>query len=101
MDFTIRNGTDLDDGYLTEIVMNLNPNFDSIYVTGKELKNLNSQSLTILLNKPKNVTTTNSYRQKRKPVNHRQRADFANISLGNLKEFKWKFISNAEFNNIQ
>ena len=40
VDFIIRNGKDLDNGYLSEIGMNLNPNFDTIYITGKELKNL-------------------------------------------------------------
>ena len=101
VDFIIRNGKDLDNGYLAEIGMNLNPNLDNIYVTGKELKNLKPQSHTILLNKPKNVTRTNSYRKKRKQFNLRQRADLANILFGNLKEFKLKFISNAEINNIQ
>ena len=101
VDFIIRNGKDLDNGYLAEIGMNLNPNFDSIYVTGRELKNLNSQSHTILLNKPKNVITNRSYKHKRKPFIDRQRINFSNISLGNLKDCEWKLINNAEFNNIQ
>ena len=121
MDFTIRNGTDLDDGYLTEIVMNLNPNFDSIYVTGKELKNLNSQSHTILLNKPKNVVMTCSDKEKRTTFIDILLKQYKNVFspgltfdflirvdlfitnnlLRNLKKGEWPLKNNNEFKYIQ
>ena len=51
---------------LAKIGLKVNPNLNNIYVNGKELKNLNYQSNTILLNKAKKFITTCSDKQKRK-----------------------------------
>ena len=67
---------------------------NNIYVNVKELKNLNSKSNTILLNKPKNVFTTFSEKHKRKPFIYLQRVNLVNISLGYLKEADLKLTNN-------
>ena len=70
---------------LAKIGLKVNPNLNNIYVNGKELKNLNYQSNTILLNKAKKFITTCSDKQKRKLIIDFQRVNFANILLDNLK----------------
>ena len=70
---------------LAKIGLKVNPNLNNIYVNGKELKNLNYQSNTILLDKAKKFMTTCSDKQKRKLNIDLQRVNFANILLGNLK----------------
>ncbi len=68
VDLMIRDRKILVNGTLAEIGMKVNPNHDSIYINGKELKNRNLQSQIILLNKPKNVITSCSDKHERKTV---------------------------------
>ena len=70
---------------LAKIGLKVNPNLNNIYVNGKELKSLNYQSNTILLNKAKKFITTCSDKQKRKLIIDFKRVNFANILLDNLK----------------
>ena len=64
----IRDREILVNGSLAKIGMKVNPDFDKIFINGKELKNLNNNSKIILLNKPINVITSCSDKHNRKTV---------------------------------
>jgi len=55
-------------GLFAEIGMKVNPDFDNIYINGKELKTSNKNSQVLLFNKPKNVITTCSDKHNRTTV---------------------------------
>ena len=68
VDLMIKDRKILVNGSLAVIGMKVNPDFDKIYINGKELNKVKTISQTVLLNKPKNIITTCLDKHNRKTV---------------------------------
>lgn len=68
VDLMIRDRKIVVNGSIAVIGMKVNPDFDNIFIDGKELKNIHFHSQIILLNKPKYIVTTCSDKHNRKTV---------------------------------